>query len=340
MQLRIKNEVVGRSRSLTLRQVIPVRIWLLLCLPVACSLSSASAQTPKPRRARPPNFDAEMIEGVFFSDPAALVTGELTNTNANQAAATRDASGLRDDAEMASQQTASDDLLSWEKLISPVSLEDLVKGSKLRLENLLSTPAAFAGGGYSEARKEFALQAVLFAVVEEYPTNDVRWRRQAALAKEKMARNSANAKVGSLQSFQSARNGLLDLTDLLNGSSLTGSASQERSWGQLIDRGPLMELLDWAQQDFVNPLSASQQRFESGKDDLKRYAELIAVLGKASIQEEMPDATDQDYVAFANQLIEQARQLAMAVDSNDAELARQSASRLGQSCQDCHDNFR
>ena len=61
---------------------------------------------------------------------------------------------------------------------------------------------------------------------------------------------------------------------------------------------------------------------------------------KASLAEEMPDATDTDYQGFATQMIEQAKQITLAVETSNPALARQAAAQLGQSCQDCHDNFR
>jgi len=59
-----------------------------------------------------------------------------------------------------------------------------------------------------------------------------------------------------------------------------------------------------------------------------------------SHQFDMPDATDDDYKVFAQDMIKQAKQIAFAVETENAELARTAAGKLGQSCSNCHDNFR
>jgi hypothetical protein len=281
------------------------------------------------------------MQGVFFKDPGSLITGELPSSSPQSAFFSKSMQAMKSDlSNVDAPVTSSSSSVAWNELIASTSLEDLVKGSKLRLEKVVTTPSAYAGGGYAAARTEFSLQAVLFAIIEDYPSQEVRWKASAAIAKERMARQAASAKVGSIQAFQAAKNGLLDLSDLLNGSRLSGPTGQDLAWSQLIDRGPLMQLLEWAQQDFVNPLTSSEQQFAEGKGDLRRYAELIAILGQMSIQPDMPDASDDDYVGFAEELIRQARRVTEAIELDDAGVAREAATAIGQSCQDCHDNFR
>ncbi|MCR9295808.1 MAG: cytochrome c [bacterium] len=308
----------------------------------ACLLWPAAclAQQPKRKRATPPEFSESFGQGVFFENPAAQITGKLSASTGPELQPKSSAAASTPASSPEARIDQAGDPRAWHKLISAVSVEDLVKGSKLRLERIVTSPSAYASGGFADARREFSLQALLFAIVEVYPSEDVRWKASAAVAKEKMARNAANAQVGSIQSFRAAKTGLLDLADLVNGSPLSGTANAELNWSQLIDRGPLMQLMEWSQQEYVNPLSASSSKFAEGKDELRRYAELLAVLGKASIEPEMPDATDEDYRAFATQLIDHSRTLVAAVQSNDPELARKAAAQLGQSCQNCHDNFR
>lgn len=229
--------------------------------------------------------------------------------------------------------------VAWHQLISPNSLEDLVKGSKLQLEQIVTTPAEFAGGGYDEARREFSLQALLFAIIETYP-GDVRWKNSAGVARESFARVAANTKVGSRQVYDEAKKRVLDLTDLINGAPLSGNAKSEIEWSNLIDRVPVMQLLEWAQQDFVAPHSSDEAKFSANQEELQRYAELVAILGQISLQAEMPDADDKDYQALAQEMINQARQISLAVQTDNAELARQASGKLGQSCANCHDNFK
>jgi hypothetical protein len=312
-------------------------------LTVAASLTSFGlAQGRKPTRAKPPEFKRGQFEGIFYSDVRSILKGELPSGQASvQVAATNSAtSPSTTGIPTTGLPTTSDESepLAWHNLISPTSLEDLIKGSKLRLDQVITTPTAFAGGGFQEARKEFSLQSLLFAIVETYPS-EVRWKASAGVAREATARAAANTKVGSRQVYDEAKKRMQDLGDLMNGSQLEGRAKSEVDWSMLMDRVPLMQLLKWAEKDYVSTYSANEKLFKDNAEELQRYSELIAVLGKTLLQEEMPDATDDDYRALATDMIQQAAQVALAVETNNPENARQAAGKLGQSCINCHDDY-
>ncbi len=294
----------------------------------------------KPERVEAPKFTSGQMSGVFFPDAASQLKGvRPTGQPAPRPALAENAKSKNAATSTASSETDSADATAWHNLISPDAIEDLIKGSKLRLDKTVTTPAAFAGGGFAVARKEFSMQALLFAIIESYPS-DVRWKSSAGVARELMSRVAANTKVGSAQVYEEAKKRLLDLGDLTNGTQLSGKAGGEIEWAKLIDHAPIMQLLEWAQQENIAPNSASSDRFAQNKDALQHHAELVAILGKVMTVEEMPYADDKEYVALANEMIDQARQVVLAVKTENAELARQSASKIGQSCTKCHDTFR
>jgi hypothetical protein len=301
----------------------------------------AMAQGAKPVRVVEPSFRSGQFEGVFFSNPADQLQGPRPAGGAAEslAAAALPNPGPPPNSVQA-EPTA--DGLGWKGLISPVSVEDLIKGSKLRLDKIVTSPNAFKGGGFAQARTEFSLQAVLFAVIEAY-AGEVRWKNSAPLARQRFARVAANTKVGSDQVFAEAKARLLDLEDLIGGSPLTAGSETTASdidWSNLIDRVPLMQLLEWAQEQNLSKLVANETTFKDDSDAVLRYAELIAVLGKVSLAEEMPDASDADYRALAQAMIEQAAQVVLAAKTANAEQARTAAAQIGQACTNCHDNYR
>lgn len=329
-----------------------LRATFLLLAAIAANLCAARAEgQTKPQRSTAPEFKPGQFDGVFFADVKSVLKGELPGqqvqslaaSNQTQAGSKQASAGSATASESAAagarEQLMSSGGVSWHLLISPIALEDLVKGSKLKLDQIVTTPAAFAGGGYDEARREFSLLALLFAIIETHP-GEVRWKNSAAVARESFARVAANTKVGSRQVYDEAKKRLLDLEDLINGSQLSGNAKSDIEWSQLIDRVPIMQLLEWAQQDFISPHSADEAKFAANLEELQRYAELVAVLGQISLQTEMPDADDTDYQALAQDTITQARQISLAVQTSNAERARQANGKLGQSCTNCHDNFR
>jgi len=322
------------------------RLTLFLLTAIAANLGHARVQAQsKPQRAIAPEFKPGQFDGIFFPDVKSVLKGELPRQQAQVTVGTNpfgsgSTAALPTSSSAGEQRNSSSSGgVAWNQLISPESLEDLVKGSKLQLDQIVTTPAAFAGGGYDEARREYSLQALLFAIIETYP-GEVRWKNSAGVARESFVRVAANTKVGSRQVYDEAKKRLLDLTDLINGAPLSGDAKNEIEWSKLIDRVPVMQLLEWAQQDFVSPHSSNEVKFAANQEELQRYAELVAILGQISLQAEMPDADDKDYQALAQEMINQARQISLAVQTNNAELARQASGKLGQSCTNCHDNFK
>ena len=182
------------------------------------------------------------------------------------------------------------------------------------------------------------MQALLFAIIETYP-GDVRWKTSAPVARELLSRVAANTKVGSVQVHDEAKKRLLDLGDLTNGAQLSGKASSEVNWSTMIDHAPAMQLLEWAQKENIAPDVASPEMFAKNRDALQHYAELVAVLGKVLTVEEMPYAEEKEYVSLARAMIEQAQQVRLAAKTDNADLARQSAAKLGQCCNNCHSSY-
>lgn len=307
--------------------------WLACCCVTAVAQSSR-----RPVRVEAPSFTPQQFDGIFFAEPARQLQG--SPPTAGQPAGQHLAQPAGDAG--APEATAADDPNHWRETISATSLEDLLKASKLRLDRLITTPTAFRGGGFVDARTEFSLQALLFAIIEKYP-GEVRWKNSAAEARRRMTRVAANTKIGSDQVFAEAKARLLDLDDLIGGATLSGRGDDsdvDINWSTLIDRVPLMKLLEWAQDKNLNQLVASESQFQDNSDAALRYAELIQVLGQILLAEEMPDATDGDYIAMAHAMRDAAQQVAVAAKSDNAELARSAAGQIGQSCIHCHDSFR
>lgn len=317
------------------RLIIATTLSLILALGAGGGVLAQRQR--KPQRAVPPKFTGKEFSGTFFPDVRSVLQGERpTGKAAEMAAAPAGGSAGASGAASAADAAGASD--GWGKLISAGTLEDMVKNSKLRLDELVASPTKFAGG-YVDARREFSLEALMFAIIEQYP-GDVRWKRSAAVARDSLARMAANAKVSSPQAYKEAKQRVEDLAELLNGNNLDGTPNSELVWSDIIDRVPLMQLLEWAQQKHINPYSSSPENFKEHKEELQRFAELVAVLGKAAIMEDMPDAADSEYRAIAEQMIQQAQQISLAVQTDNPDMARQAAGQMGQACVKCHDGYR
>jgi hypothetical protein len=206
--------------------------------------------------------------------------------------------------------------------MSSGSLESLVKESKLRLDGIVTTPAKFAGGSYKDARREFTLLALLFAVIEEYP-EEVRWQKSASLAKRKWARVAAGTKVGSPQAYNEAKLRLQDLAEMLNGNPLSDAgAAEEFVWSEAVDRAALMQSLEATLRERMIPLAGDPKAVKERPEELSQMAELI-----------------ENYLKWCEEMIANAESLRQAVSLGNADAVKAASAKIDQSCTNCHNDF-
>ncbi len=158
------------------KRAILVLIVLLLSSPGVW----AGAEDQPPRRARPPQWPADVVE-VFFEDARKHLAGDRPTRApavSPAAATTREATDLQDDAK-------------WSTLIEADALTVEVKSVHNRLISLLARVGSFKSGGNADCRREFSLLAVLFGVVDQYD-QEIRWL-QLALRLRALCSQSAHA---------------------------------------------------------------------------------------------------------------------------------------------------
>ena len=229
---------------------------------------------------------------------------------------------------------------AWSKLISATTIEDEIKSLKLKLDKSITTPTVFAGKGYREARRDFSLLAMLFAIAGEYD-GDVRWKKQAPLARDLFARTAANAKVGTSQVYKEAKIRRDDLTDLVGGNSLSGDVGEAAAdWSKVCDRAPLMKHLDASQQERLMPWTANAAEFKNKSEKLVHQAELLAAISEVLLKEGMEDADDEDYAAYAKKMKASALEIIGSVKTGDQETASKAVGAIGQACDGCHESYR
>jgi hypothetical protein len=304
--------------------------WLVLAWMVG-SLAYAQPPVRRTPRAAPPKFQADEFSGIFFPDPVSQLQGSpgiKPEIASNEAIASSSAMELG--------SSAGADV--WKGLIRGGTIEDLVKESKTRLDSVITTPAKFAGGGYAECRREFTLLASLMAIISQYP-EEIRWKGSAPYARTIFARLAANCKVGTQPVYNEAKQRQRDLQELLKGSKLNG-ASEDLLWGDIADRGPMMQVLEWSLRENMAPAVSNEDNFRENQEDLAKYAELVGAFGHILQQEGMTDADDENYTEMAKAMVGATKDLLQAVKANDAELARTAASRIDQSCNKCHETYR
>ena len=288
------------------------------------------------RRAEPPTFDASDTRGVFFENLSEAFRGERPTVRSLRREA--EAVAARADDEPAGEQPA-DGAPQWSELVSPVALEDEIKRLRLEFDKTVTTPGEFNSGGYLDARVDLSALAMLFAVIHDY-RGDVRWKEDAAAARDLLARTAFNSKAGSTQVYNEARLRKTDLQTLVSGGGLSGRAGEpENDWATILDRSPLMTYVE-EQLFTLEDYSRNAEEIEAEADTLARAAGVVAVVGEVLAQDGMVQADDPDYVELSSQMTRAAQQLQAALERGDAETVQRSVGEISQSCTECHQQYR
>ena len=210
---------------------------------------------------------------------------------------------------------------------------------KLHFDSVVTTPGAFNSGGYMEARLDLTVLSMMFAVIHEH-TGEVRWKSQAAAARDLLSRTAFNCKAGSTQVYNEAKLRKGDLQDLISGSGLSSrDADPENDWGMIVDRSPLMEYAD-ALIESLEDASRDSKSVTANTDQIRREAELISVFGEVLTKEGLDEADDDDYKKLSRDMVAASKSVVLALDRNNTDDVRKNVSAIRQRCDDCHNQYR
>lgn len=294
----------------------------------------ATAQT---QRARPPEFDNAVTSRIFFSDLSSAFRGERPTLSKLRQT---DAATVLANASTTDESDSESSGGGWSKLISPISLEDEIKRVKLTYDSSITTPGAFNGGGYQDARLHLSVLASLFAVISEY-SGDVRWKSEAKTARDLTAKTALACAAGSTPVYKEAQLRKADLQDLVSGAGLAAAKTSQdaNDWEMIADRGPLMQYAEELL-DRLSDQSRDAATAQENVDSVKRLAELMSVLGVILVQEGMDDAEDEDYAMLSDAMTKASRSVVAAIERQDFEAVRTAVGAITQSCSDCHEQYR
>ena len=228
----------------------------------------------------------------------------------------------------------------WGPIVSAQTIEDEVKRTKLELDKDVTTPTAFNGLGHKKCRKHFSLLGMLFAITHEY-SGDIRWKEQAATARDLFGRAGRNCKAATPASYNESKLRLLDLGDMLNGSRIEAATDPvaEVDWSLICERSQLMKRIEKSLSK-LREYTSSDSSFKSNKDEVKHEAEMLAAISVAMQQDGMPDGDDSDYAEFCNAMKDAAREIVDATKLGNVEPASSAVGNISRSCDDCHEIYR
>jgi hypothetical protein len=320
-------------------------LGLLLILPTVAFTADgfAKGQATNKKRAAPPKFDAREVEQIFFPDArkqliGARPTGLRPANTDNPGGAIGPAPPPRGTA--GSPTTVAK--AAWPQLISAETLADEVKVYQPLLAGVVKTPSQFKGNGARNARKYFSTVATMMAIIAQYE-GDIRWKNQAAAARELFARAGFNSKSDNDNAYHEAKLRSEDLAALLRGETLPTPPNIEPNPSfdqQVSNRPPLMWRLERAEQDRLAVWTADPREFNKNLDAIKHEAEIVAALAQVIQHPSYTDADSNSYLEYAKELQKAALEIREAVKQKNAEAARIATSNMSKACSNCHGDFR
>ncbi len=315
----------------------PFQRWLVTAIGACFVVSLVIADE---RRAPVPKFEKDETGGVFFGSLEEAFRAGLPSLSKLRAASEKQMQAQSSGGGNAGKgDSDSEGSGNWEKLISASSIEDEIKRLRLHYDTVVSTPGAFNGGGYLEARLDLSVLATLFAVINDFK-GEVRWKKDAPVARDLIARTAYNCKAGSTQVYNEAKLRKQDLADLVSGGGLTGRDSEpENDWSSIVDRSPMMEYLELLIGELEDGVR-DEKSFRGQIDAVQRNAELLSLVGEVLIQEGMDEADDEDYQGLSDSMTEQSVQVVKAIGRDDYDSVRQGVAAIRQRCDACHEQYR
>lgn len=312
-------------------------IAVLLC----CGLAAWGVEKgrPKPVRALPPQWSSEVLEA-FVADAREKLVGERPAFAAGPVrpiAGQPTPGGNPPDGDSGNLQGG----FAWSKLISAEVIEDEIKALRLQVDQTVTTPGAFKGGGFKEARIEFSNLAVLFAIAGEYD-GQVRWKEDAPALRNLFARAGFNCKVGTDASYNESKLRKQDLSDVIGGSQLSTLKPADRAakWDQVANRPPMMTRMEEAFQKRLQPMLASEKEFKANVEKILHEAQLLAAWSEVIQREGFEYYDDETYLEYAKQLNAAASTISEAVKLNSYDKARAAAGDAAKACSQCHEGYR
>ena len=272
-------------------------------------------------------------ESLFFRDVyAEAIVGERPDAVAL-------AEGAKIKSSEAATAGANTSDSSWSQLVDAASIEDEVKSQQQKVSQLVTTPVVFQTK-YDEVNQSFEILSVLFSVISQYD-GDIRWSEHAPAAQVLFQKAAVSSRTGAAAGFRYCKTRKEDLQELVRGGSIvaTDPPPETIDWGAAADRTRLMVRLEEANEN-LKKFTANEGAFKNSVGEINHEANMIALMARVIILDGMPEAEEDDYVAYGHTMRDAAVELKSSVKLGDFNRASTATNLIGQSCADCHADWR
>jgi len=316
----------------------PAHSRLFLAGLAAFAAVAAKPQAPN-RRAAPPTSWDKATAGTFYDDAFSQLTGQRPDfaAGSGRPVALPGPGGGPPSGPSLGDTGGG---FKWSALISGETLEDEIKEQRELVVPTVASPSTFKGGGYKQARDSFSMLALAFGLIAAHD-QEVRWKKDAATARDLFARAGFNCKTATDQGFNESRLRVEDLQLLLNGNTPKGKPDRDDDfkWSQTAARPALMARLELAEKALASQLSAEGE-FKKSLDSLAQQAEIVAAIGEAIGLPDFEGHDDDSYLEFAHAMRDAAVRVREACQKKDYAAARSATGEISKACNGCHEGYR
>lgn len=300
---------------------------------VAAVAVQEQQKPPTVKRVKRPQFTERDWDGIYFEDlfkeglvgdrPERMIPGRTKPTPIVGA----------------ENQEPDNTKFAWSKHVSAATIEDEVKSIQNQLALDITTPVKFKSE-YAKSHQSFSILSMVFGIVREYD-GDVRWKKDAAAAQASFQKAAANSRVGTIQAYESCKRRNEDLREMVRGGNFaeTEKPAATLDWSAVIDRNPIMHRLETSRKK-LKELTANQSDFNRGIANVLHESQMVAAMAQALQRENMPEYDEDGYTDYAKQMSNAATQAAQACKTKDYDSASKAINLIGQSCSNCHDEWK
>ncbi|HEY2883237.1 MAG TPA: cytochrome c [Pirellulales bacterium] len=316
-----------------------IAVGLAFGLTAAMLAVAADQSASGPKRAAPPTQWESRVTDTFFGDARTALSGERP-AGLSLTASSKKAGGTGSGAatgEAGGDKAGGGD---WSKQISADTLQDEVKTLAPSLAEAVKNQQGWSAGA-KKARLTLSELAALFAIMNEYD-GDVKWKAQAAAARDLFAKAGYNCKAATDQTFRGAKTCSDDLQNLLRGETIPAPANVDpkTDWSKVSNLAPLMTRLELAQRDRISAAMANAGDFKKNAAQLAHESELITAFAEVISRPGMENAEDEKFRGYAQALQKSAAEVRQAVSAGNYDAARTAAGTMSKACANCHGDFR
>ena len=289
------------------------------------------------KRVKRPTFDKSETKTLYFEDIYADAITGVRPDPAQLAALKGSSSAEGADSKLGDAQKSA--TVGWSALVDASAIEDEVKAQQQQISRLITTPVVFQTK-FGEVNQSFEVLSTLFAVIRQYD-DDIRWRKQSPVAQMLFQRAAISSRTGAATGFRFCKLRKDDLQEIVRGGAINVSEPppEKISWQDAANRSALMERLEIANEN-LKTYVVNENQFKAFMGEINQEANMIALMARVIVLDGMPEAEEDEYTVFGKVMEEAAVELKAAVKSVNFEKASAARNLLGQSCDDCHAQWR